>query len=210
MAAVPDSGRPALTTALAAASVVGSYAAVRSGRLAALDARLGAALSRPRGAVVDRTVGAATDLGSVYGAVGAATALAGAGRRRLALDVLGAAAIAWSVAQAIKPLLGRERPYETAVAARLVAVPAGTSWPSGHAAVAAAIAAAVAPGLPSSARLGTTAAVGLVGASRCYVGVHHPSDVVAGVGVGVLSAAAWRRVAGWWRRRRPPPPARTR
>lgn len=197
----PARGRPSVTTALGLTCVMGSYLAVRSGRAAGLDARLGAALSRPRGVAVDRVVGAATDLGSVYGAVGVATALAGAGRRPLARDVLGGATVAWTVAQAIKPLLGRDRPYETEAAARLVAVPAGTSWPSGHAAVSAAIATAVAPALRPAARVGAAATVAFVGATRCYVGVHHPSDVVAGAGVGVVSVAAWRGAVRWWQDR---------
>jgi membrane-associated phospholipid phosphatase len=201
MGPAPCRGRDVALTALAVTSVVGSYLAVRSGRIAALDARVGAVLSRPRGATVDRVVGAVTDLGSVYGAAGMAAALAGAGHRRRAVDVLGGTAIAWAGAQAINPLLGRERPYQSEAAARLVAVPAGTSWPSGHAAVTAAIATAVAPGLRPAGRLGAAAAVAFVGATRCYVGVHHPTDVVAGAGVGVLSTGAWRRLAGWWRRR---------
>jgi membrane-associated phospholipid phosphatase len=179
---------------LATAAVVGSYLVARSSRGQALEARLGARLLRPRGARVDRVVAAGTDLGSVYGAAGVATALALAGERRLARDVGGAALAAWTGAQVTKPLLGRERPYELDRAARLVAVPAGSSWPSGHAALAAAMAGAVSPTLPRAARLGVAATVGLVGLSRAYVGVHHPTDIVGGIGLGVLAAASWEAV----------------
>ena len=182
-----------LGTALVA--VIGSYLVARSERGQALEARVGTALLRPRGARVDRVVAAGTDLGSVYGAAGVATALAVAGRGRLARDVGGAALTAWTAAQVTKPLLGRPRPYELDRMARLVAVPAGSSWPSGHAALAAAMASAVAPALPGRARLGVATTVALVGLSRAYVGVHHPTDVVGGVGLGVLSAAAWTAAA---------------
>lgn len=183
-----------LGTALVA--VVGSYLVARSERGQALEARVGTVLLRPRGARVDQVVAAGTDLGSVYGAAGVATALVVAGRGRLARDVGGAALTAWTAAQATKPLLGRPRPYELDRAARLVAVPAGSSWPSGHAALAAAMAGAVAPALPRRARVGVATTVGLVGLSRAYVGVHHPTDIAGGIGLGVLSAAAWRAVVG--------------
>jgi membrane-associated phospholipid phosphatase len=176
---------------IASAAVVTSYLAARSERGQAIEARLGAALLRPRGGRFDRVVAAGTDLGSVYGAAGVATALAFAGRGALARDVSGAALAAWTGAQVTKPLLGRPRPYELDRAARLVAVPAGSSWPSGHAALAAAMASAVAPALPRRARLGVATTVGLVGLSRAYVGVHHPTDVVGGIGLGVLAAGAW-------------------
>jgi membrane-associated phospholipid phosphatase len=181
--------------AIPLAAVVGSYLVARSERGQALEARLGTALLRPRGARVDRIVAAGTDLGSVYGAAGIATALAVAGRGTLARDVGGAALAAWTGAQLTKPLLGRPRPYELDKAARLVAVPAGSSWPSGHAALAAAMASALAPALPRRARIGAATTVGLVGLSRAYVGVHHPTDVVGGIGLGVLAAAAWTTAA---------------
>jgi membrane-associated phospholipid phosphatase len=176
---------------LALAAVVCSYLVARSDRGQDLEARLGAGLLRPRGARVDRVVAAGTDLGSVYGAAGVTTALAVAGHRRLARDVGGAALAAWTGAQVTKPLLGRARPYELDTAPRLVAVPAGSSWPSGHAALAAAMASAVAPTLPPAARAAVATTVGLVGLSRAYVGVHHPTDVIGGIGLGVLAAAAW-------------------
>lgn len=180
---------------VAGGALLGSYALVRRGGVGRLDAAATRACSRPRGASVDRVVGATTDLGSVYGLAGVATALAVGGRRTTATQVALAGALAWCAAQASKPLLPRERPYEQAGAARLVAIPAGTSWPSGHAAVAASMATVVAPRLRPAAVGAVVAATAGVAWSRLYVGVHHLSDVVAGLGVGVLCAAAVRR--GW-------------
>jgi membrane-associated phospholipid phosphatase len=169
-----------------------SYAAVRSGRSERLDRRAAKALAYPLGHRVDVVVAAGTDLGSVYGIAGLATVLAVTGRRRAALDVAAVGAIAWTAAQASKPLVGRERPYVVEGADRLVAVPAGSSWPSGHVAVASGMASILGDHLPRPARRVARAAAVGVAVSRCYVGVHHLTDVLAGWGVGVLSAASWR------------------
>nr|WP_274388160.1 phosphatase PAP2 family protein [Salsipaludibacter albus] len=75
----------------------------------------------------------------------------------------------------------------------IVHPPAGSSWPSGHTAVASAIATIVADSGPAGSWSGLVSAL-WVGWSRTYVGAHHPSDIVAGLGVGALSAIAWRRL----------------
>jgi undecaprenyl-diphosphatase len=175
---------PLLSTAL----VVVSGLAVRDGHADELDRELRHRIAALRTPERDAFVQVATDLGSLYG-VGVVTgALAAGGRPRLAFRVGMAGASAWVLAQGVKPLLPRERPYQANGAERLVVEPAGSSWPSGHAAVAAAMAATLGEGRGPVSRglLGAVAAA--VGASRVYVGVHHPSDVVAGLGLGALSA----------------------
>jgi membrane-associated phospholipid phosphatase len=192
--------RRLLAGLVAAAAVVASGSAVRSGRSEAVDRPVRAGVERLRqGAAgeADPIVAVATDLGSVYGIAGVAAVLAATGRRRAALDVAAAGAIAWAVAQGAKPMLARERPYEADGVERLVAPPAGSSWPSGHAAVAAAMATALWPGLRTTGRLGVVKVAVLVGVSRAWVGVHHATDVIAGAGLGVLSGLAVR-----WARRR--------
>jgi undecaprenyl-diphosphatase len=186
----------------AAAAVVVSYAAVRSGRSAVLDRRAAKALAYPLGRRVDRIVAAGTDLGSVYGLGGLTLTLVAAGRRRAAIDVALAGAAAWAGAQAVKPLIGRERPYVVAGADRLVAIPAGSSWPSGHVAVAGAMAAALVPHVGRGRRRWLHLGSAAVAVSRCYVGVHHFTDVIAGWGVGVLSEAATRATRRAWAQRR--------
>jgi undecaprenyl-diphosphatase len=80
-------------------------------------------------------------------------------------------------------------------AERIVIEPAGTSWPSGHAAVAAAMVGTLGHGRGPLTR-GLLSAMALaVGGSRVYVGVHHPTDVAAGLGLGALSASLVRRVS---------------
>jgi membrane-associated phospholipid phosphatase len=177
---------------LAALAVSGSLVAVRSGRVERLDQRVGRALSTPRGAAVDRLVGATTDLGSVYGLAGTAATLAIAGHRRRAVELASAGLAAWTVAQAAKPLANRPRPYQAALAERLVAEPAGSSWPSGHSAVITAMGVSLAPGMRPVARLAVAAVATGVGCSRLYVGVHHPTDVLAGAGIGLLCARGAR------------------
>jgi len=74
-----------------------------------------------------------------------------------------------------------------------------SSFPSGHAASAAAFAVGAGTELPAAAvPLAVTA--GLVGASRVRVGAHYPGDVLAGFAAGAAVATATRRV---W----PVPPA---
>jgi membrane-associated phospholipid phosphatase len=179
---------------IAAALVAASARAVRDGRAAPVDAELRERITALRTPERDAVVRVATDLGSLYGVGIVSGLVALSGRSRLALRVALSGATAWTLAQAAKPLLPRERPYQSDGAERIVVEPAGTSWPSGHAAVAAAMAATLGEGRGPVARTLLGAVAAAVGVSRVYVGVHHPSDVVAGHGIGALSAALVRRV----------------
>lgn len=182
------SGRVLLAGAVATAV---SYGAMRSSALEARERALAVRVRRPRGPVVDAVVSAATDLGSVFAVVGTAVALAATGRRRAARDVVVAGSAAWAAAQAMKVVVRRPRPYQVEEAERLVAEPAGSSWPSGHPAVAAAGASALVGHLPPRGRAAAAGVAVFVAASRVYVGVHYPTDVVAGLGIGAACGAGW-------------------
>jgi len=108
----------------------------------------------------------------------------------------------------VKPAVGRARPHQSGVvAARTVeaAPPSSYSFPSGHAATAVAGALAGARLVPAASPVLWGLAT-LIALSRIYVGVHYPSDVLAGALLGVLCAylvLGGRHRSGWpW-----PPPA---
>ena len=91
---------------------------------------------------------------------------------------------------ALKPLVDRVRPYELIEGLRNMVTPGDRqSFPSGHTSAAFAAALAWRPYLPKRwmGHTALTAAV-LMGLSRLYVGVHYPTDVLAGACAGVLCA----------------------
>jgi membrane-associated phospholipid phosphatase len=181
---------------IASALVAGSAAAVRAGAADPVDEQIRTSIVRLRTPGRDRVVRVATDAGSLYGLLAVAGFLeARGGSPRRTLHLLAAGVTAWTAAQGAKPLLPRERPYEAGTSERLVVEPAGTSWPSGHAAVAASMADVLGRGRGPFTRSVLDAAAFAVGLSRVYVGVHHASDVIAGLGIGRLSAGVTRWVA---------------
>ncbi len=90
---------------------------------------------------------------------------------------------------ALKDVVDRMRPplADHAIGA-LVTVPSDPSFPSGHAATAFAAAGVVAA-LHPRLRLPALGLAALVAVSRVYLGVHYPSDVLAGGALGLAIAA---------------------
>ncbi|MFB8279304.1 bifunctional phosphatase PAP2/diacylglycerol kinase family protein [Nocardia colli] len=121
----------------------------------------------------------------------------GRAQRRGAVRGLAAVSLASGVANGVaKPLFPRRRPPVEAVPLlrRLVKPPVSSSFPSGHAASAAAFTTAVALESPGTAAVIAPLAVA-VAYSRVHIGVHWPSDVVVGAALGSGVALATRR---WW------------
>ena len=107
----------------------------------------------------------------------------------------------------LKHLVGRVRPWiDVAGLAALVNEPDPNSVPSGHTCAAFAAGLVWARGLPRRwMRIAAVVLAVCMGLSRLYVGVHYPTDVLAGAAVGALCAwAAWRMGEAWMNRRKTP------
>jgi undecaprenyl-diphosphatase len=95
---------------------------------------------------------------------------------------------------ALKPLFDRDRPFVVDPAITVIdAKPTTHAFPSGHAAMAVAGAIAGSRALPGSIWIWWPLAA-IIALSRVYIGVHWPSDVVAGALMGV--ATAWFVLGG--------------
>jgi glycosyltransferase 2 family protein len=126
------------------------------------------------------------------GAVPVAGGVALAARRpRLARDLATAGFGAYLLAQLVKAVVERGRP-EALIPGVILrgATQAGLGFPSGHAAVAAALATAAAPHLGRLGRRLAWAVALLVAVARLYVGAHLPIDVLGGIGLGWAVGAA--------------------
>lgn len=108
----------------------------------------------------------------------------------------------------IKPLVTRARPWVVMDGfASLVTSSDPNSFPSGHTTAAFAFGVALCLTLPQKwAKAAAIAAAALMGLSRLYVGVHFPTDVVAGMVIGTVCGVLASRLVPWlrgvWERRR--------
>jgi decaprenylphosphoryl-5-phosphoribose phosphatase len=109
---------------------------------------------------------------------------AAAGRPvRVAATVWGTLAANYAVKLAVR----RERPLEPGVVT-LVPAPSSSSFPSSHAAMSTAAAVVLCAARPRLAPLWVAMAAAMAW-SRVYAGVHHRSDVAAGVALGAVTGA---------------------
>ena len=109
-------------------------------------------------------------------------------RFRLALAALIATGAKLVLEQTVKTLVDRQRPATSIggdVELRGDVPTHGESFPSGHAMLAAALAAVVAPYLPPRWRALPWVLVAIVMLARVYVGAHNPLDVICGAGLGL-------------------------
>lgn len=111
-------------------------------------------------------------------------------RRRLSLDLVLVGVATWLAMQGFKLIVARGRPADLLAGVIVRGAPqTGLGFPSGHAAVAAALATVAGPWLPRRWRRATWVVVGIVGVSRLYVGAHLPYDVIAGAALGWMCGA---------------------
>jgi undecaprenyl-diphosphatase len=118
-----------------------------------------------------------------------------ANRRAAMRGILSVGATSALTNALIKPVAARRRPapFHSAWLTRVARIPTSTSFPSGHAASAAAFAVGVsmeAPHLAAPLCLAASA----VGWSRVRTRVHYPGDVLAGFATGAAIAYATRRI----------------
>jgi membrane-associated phospholipid phosphatase/uncharacterized membrane protein YbhN (UPF0104 family) len=136
-------------------------------------------------AIVYPVVWAVMQLGNVLAVPTLSAVAALTGRFRMARDMLISGLMAYVAADLVKRVVGRERPAGFPVGAELRdGTISGIGFISGHAAVAAALAAAAAPYLSRRARRAVWVVAWSVALARVYVGAHLPLDVVCGVAAG--------------------------
>jgi undecaprenyl-diphosphatase len=119
------------------------------------------------------------------GVVGAAL---DTGRRRRWLRGTGAVGAAYCISTSIKMAIGRRRPVVEDLP-HLMATPTGLSFPSSHSTSSFAAAQAFGALMPRGPLLGAASGMAF---SRLYLGVHYPSDVVAGAALGTVIGSLGR------------------
>lgn len=113
-------------------------------------------------------------------------------KREIAIQAALATGFALIIVSVISHFVGRLRPFLASSAVHLlVSPPLKSSFPSGHTSAAFAMAFVL---MMIGPRVGVVAFVcaSLIALGRMAVGVHYPTDIVAGVLVGLLSAVVVR------------------
>ena len=124
------------------------------------------------------------------GALGIATSRRGTRRRRAFTRGVAVTGIAYGLNTAVKFAVKRPRP-ELEGLPPLSPVVTGLSFPSAHATTSFAAAAAYSRALPLASPLFYGAAI-MFAFSRPYLGVHYPSDVLAGAALGTATGRLLR------------------
>jgi decaprenylphosphoryl-5-phosphoribose phosphatase len=168
--------------------------------LPSLDERLlGVARTRLHGPRAERAVARFSRLGehgAVWLAIGALGAAADPRRRERWCAAGGVVAAAYLLNSAVKLVVGRRRPRVGGLPA-LVSTPTQLSFPSAHATTS--FAGALCYSRLGVARAPLYALALALSASRVYLGVHYPSDVLAGALLGTAAAGAAKPLAASWR-----------
>jgi undecaprenyl-diphosphatase len=133
---------------------------------------------------------AAVMLLGTLAAVPVAAAICLLARRFLLAVSVGIAGIgAYLVVRLVKILVGEPRPKALLADVHVRDTVGGLGFPSGHAAVSAAIVVVLLPYLPSRWRPAAVVLPAVVAFARVYVGAHLPLDVVGGAAIGVAVAS---------------------
>ena len=165
----------------------------RPGADAALLRAVRTRLAAPRVTGAARALSFAGEHGALWVVGGLAGAAVDRPHRTRWLRATAVVAGAHLASMAAKRVVRRPRPQLDGLEP-LVRTAGRHSFPSSHAASAAAAAVLYGPALPWPGALALAAGAGAMGVSRLVVGVHYPTDVAAGALLGALSARAGR---GW-------------
>ena len=166
-------------------------------RIADFDAAVESKFDLFRGnALADRIFYTASEVGDFALVWHMITAARGLRSDRDANDALRVAVILGAetvlVNGVIKSFFKRTRPDWDQTRAYRIRRPRSSSFPSGHASSAFTAAGVLSQDDPLKPLY--YAVAGIVAASRVYVKIHHPSDVVAGIATGVVLAKVARRI----------------
>jgi len=146
-------------------------------------------------------------LGSFVGSLVVSAATVAVSRNlRLGAAALAGSQIGFWTAKVVKGIVSRGRPSALLAEVHLREEAGGLGYISGHATVAFALAAVLAPSLPRRWQLVAVAAAVTVAFGRLYAGVHLPLDVVGGAGVGLLFGTLARWALGLGGEGLPPRP----
>lgn len=186
---------PRVASVVAGATLVASALRARTRRVGPTEERIFRALNT----APDRLHAPAwvvMQAGSLASVFVVSAGLARSSRRQSSLTALTTGLAVWGGVKLVKPVVGRGRPdsYLDGVTVR-GPTQSGLGYPSGHAAVAMALALIAARKDGWVAGTASVLGAGAVGSARMYVGAHLPLDVAGGAAIGVLSARVVRAVA---------------
>ncbi len=137
--------------------------------------------------------------GSVGGGIVVAVVVFGVLRDAVGAAIgVAAVLVSWLVAKLLKGVVDRGRPADVTAVVDTIFEPVlrGGGYPSGHSAVAFALATVVAPSLPGRLRVVPFAVAAVVALSRIVFGAHLPLDVVGGAALGVVVGGVLLLVSG--------------
>lgn len=136
-----------------------------------------------------------TQLGSIYVLGGLLVLFIIKQRYKIVLRLLLTGTMAYVATGVAKDMWGRMRPHEFLPdVVSLEYVVRGPGFPSGHVALATALAFTLSHYLSKKYRWILIVAVVSVGVSRLYLGIHAPLDIVGGFAIGWASYALFRHV----------------
>lgn len=117
-----------------------------------------------------------------------------ANRRDSAIDIVMVVILVTILAEVVKLMVDRPRPLEELADVNILLAASGPSFPSAHASRAFAVAILLWLRAPREIGISAVIVAVLIAVSRVYLGVHWPTDVLAGAVLGIVTAYAFERM----------------